>query len=111
MSHKLRFALALVGSVLLGACSSGSSSEDDTASVSVAMTDAASDQVASFSVDVTGIRLTHQSGAVVNVLGSRLNLDLTSLSDLSQILNIADVPAGRYIGANITLDFANARCV
>src|SRR5262245_59679031 len=111
MSHKLRFVLAVIGLNVLAACGGSSSSNDDNATVSVAMTDAASDQVDSFTVDVTGIRLTHQSGATVNVVSSPLTVDLTALSDLSQILNIANVPAGLYTAASITLDFTNARCV
>jgi hypothetical protein len=111
MSHKLRFVLAFAGVALFGGCSSGSSSNDDTATVSVAMTDAASDQIDSFTVDVTGIQLVRPSGAPVNVVSSKFNVDLTALSDLSQILNIANVPAGLYSSANITLDFTNASCV
>jgi hypothetical protein len=75
------------------------------------MTDAASDQIDSFTVNVTAVQLTHQSGAVVNVVSSPLNVDLTSLDDLSQILNVANVPAGRYTAASITLDFTTAKCV
>src|SRR5262249_33597977 len=86
MINELRFVVAVVGVSLLASCGGSGGGNSDNATVSVAMTDSASDQVDSFTVDVTRIQLTHKSGAVVNVVSSALTVDLTSLSDLSQIL-------------------------
>ncbi|MFO0985152.1 MAG: DUF4382 domain-containing protein [Planctomycetota bacterium] len=107
--------LGTMALALLFACGGGGGGGGDgdgsEATLSVAMTDAASDEISSFVVDITSIELTHADGAVVSLLSAPARVDLVSLSDLSQVLNVMDVPAGRYQSASITLDFSNGGCV
>lgn len=91
--------------------SSGSTPGGTTGQVSVAITDAASNDIALFEVDVTGIQLRRATGTTVAVLAAPLRIDLASLTDTSNLLSSAAVPAGSYTGATVTLDMTNARCV
>jgi hypothetical protein len=81
------------------------------AGVTIALTDAATEEIASFTVDVTGFQLKAKSGAVVGVLQSAVTVDLLSLTDLSQVLNVVSVPPALYDGGTITFDFSNAVAV
>lgn len=110
----MRNTLTLLGSVvslvLLANCGGGGGGSD-TGTFSVALTDAASDEIDSFTIDVDSLTLTKADGAVVNVLSTPVHVDLAELDDLSQVVNVVDVPAGLYESATITLDFATANCV
>ncbi len=97
---------------------SGSCSQEDpfnstttTGPVSVAITDAASNDIVVFEVDVTGIQLKRVSGATVSVLSTTARVDLASLVDTSNLLASSRVPIGAYTSATITLDLSNARCL
>lgn len=79
--------------------------------VAVAITDAASNDVAVFEIDVTGIQFQRISGPIVAVLANPVRVDLASLSDSSKLLASARIPIGTYTRATITLDTTNARCV
>ncbi len=107
-------ASALVGLTFLPGCAMGAggggSGGSDT-TLTFAITDSASDDVASFTVDVTNIQLTKLGGAVVDVLSSPTTIDLATLTDTSQILSGGTVPPGTYLAATITLDFTNAQCL
>jgi len=99
----------LLGTLLLPlgvACSGGG--DDGEATITVSITDAASDDLTSFVVDVTNVQLTRTGGAVVGVLDEPVTVDLVTLQDASQILNLVNVPVATYVAASITLDFANA---
>jgi hypothetical protein len=102
----------LATSMLLAGCGGGGGGggggSDGT--LSVAITDNASDQIDSFVVQVTQVQLHKASGATVNVLSAPSSVDLATLTDTSQILNVGNVPAGTYLSASITLDFTGASC-
>jgi hypothetical protein len=105
-------ASAFVGLTFFSGCGGGgggSGGADPT--LTFAITDSASDDVASFTVDVTSITLRKLGGAVVDVLTTPVTIDLATLSDMSQILSGSTVPPGTYLSATITLDFTNAQCV
>jgi hypothetical protein len=109
-----RLASVLVGLALFSGCGNpggggGGGGADPTLTVSI--TDAASDDVESFTVDVTSIDLHKLGGAVVSVVSTPTTVDLATLSDTSQILNAHTVPAGTYVSATITLDFTNSVCM
>lgn len=105
------FRLALAAALaLLGACNDAVEGALE-GSVTLAVTDAASDDLAAFVVEVQGFRLQKQTGGVVSVLASPVTVDLASLSDLSQLLQVVTVPAGTYVAAELTLDLANASVV
>ena len=97
----------LASAALAAGCSSGSSGSDS-GGLTVAITDAASDELASFVVDVVAVELTRVGGSRVGVLPDTVTVDLVELSDASQILNVMNVPAGVYSRADVTLDFTSA---
>jgi len=104
--------LSLTSSVLLGllaACTG--SSGDDAPALTLAVTDAASEEVASFIVGVESVRLERAGGGTVGVLPDPVAVDFASLTDLSRVLNVTNIPDGVYLGAEVTLDFTNARVV
>jgi hypothetical protein len=100
-------------SLALCACSVSGGGNPGTSggAVTFSITDGASDDIESFVVEVDALRLTDSNAAVVSVLSSPVKVDLAALSDLSQILNYATLPAGTYTQAEITLDFTNASCI
>jgi hypothetical protein len=79
--------------------------------VSVGMTDAASDEIDSFIVDVSAIQLKKSTGAIVSVISAPVTVDLASLTSTTELMNVVTVPAGSYTSATITLDFTNATCL
>jgi hypothetical protein len=114
LSTSASLTLSFAASLTLFSCGTaggGGGSGSDNGSVTLAITDGASEEVGSFVVDVDALRLTNGVGGVVSVLSSPARVDLATLSDLSQVLNFATLPAGLYTQAEITLDFTNASCV
>ncbi|MFN0010001.1 MAG: DUF4382 domain-containing protein [Planctomycetota bacterium] len=110
--RQLLFATSLAAASLLSACTeggSGSGGADPT--LTFAITDSASDDIESFTVEVTQIRLLKLGGALVDVLTTPATIDLATLTDASQILSVGNVPVGTYLSADITLDFTNAECM
>lgn len=105
--------LLLATSLLFG-CSAGSGGGpgggESQGSLTVAITDAASDELSSFELEISAIRLTRANGAVVAVLPAPVDVDLTTLTETSQVLNILDVPVGAYTAATVTIDFTEASC-
>ena len=108
-------ALVLFVGASLGLCACSVSGSGDAGAtggaVTFSITDGASDEIESFVVEVAALRMTDSNLAVVSVLSSPVKVDLAQLSDLSEILNHAVLPAGTYTHAEITLDFANASCI
>lgn len=88
----------------------GSTSGGADPSLSFAVTDAASDDIASFTVEITDIKLTKLGGTLVGILSTPTTVDLASLTDFSQIISGKVIPAGTYVAASITIDFTNAHC-
>jgi len=110
--RRLLFATSLAAASLLSACtggSSGSGGADPT--LTFAITDSASDDIESFTVEVTQIRLQKLGGALVDVLTTPATVDLATLKDVGQILSVGNVPVGTYLSADITLDFTNSECM
>jgi len=105
---RLEIALSTLLVLLGGSCSSGSSGESGDAAFTLALTDAASDELVSFVVEVDAVELTRPGGAAVGVLPAPITVDLATLVDVSQVLNVVNVPPGLYSGATITLDFGAA---
>ncbi len=106
VDRNLLGALALA---LVASCAGGDDGPDAEAALTVAITDAATDELSSFTVDITSIELEAVGGAMVGILAQPVNVDLVTLTDTSQILNVLNVPAGFYTGASITIDFAGAQ--
>ncbi len=76
--------------------------------VTIVLTDAPSDDIAVFEVDVTEIALKAASGAVVYALPRRQRVDFAQLTDAGQLLVGRRLPAGFYTDVTMTLDFSTA---
>lgn len=108
MSQALRtrsFSLTLVAATL-AACSSSSS---DGTSVSLAVTDAASDELSTFTIGVETVELISAINPPVSLLQIPTAVDFAALSDLSRVLNVTTVPADTYTGLEVTLTFDGDR--
>ncbi len=102
---------AILAAGLLSCGGSGGGGGSSTSMLTVALTDAASDEISTFLVDITSIQLTRWSGAVTSVLAAPVTVDLAELTDMSRVINALAVTPGWYTSGAITLDFTNAQCV
>jgi hypothetical protein len=94
----------------LASCGGGSSGSGDPA-ITLAVTDAASDDVVSFIARLESVRLERPNGDMIDVLQDPVGVDFAELTDLSRVLNIVDVPGGLFVGAEVTIDFEDASAV
>ncbi len=97
--------------LLLPSCG-GSSSTDatgGTGSAAIVLTDAASDEIDVFEVDVTDITLTKANGSAVSVLARRARVDFAELQSVGELVLGVGLEAGFYESLKMTLDFANAQ--
>lgn len=104
--RRLLFPCVLVGGMWFACACSGGSTEEGKASV--VLTDMATDELDTFQVDVTGIRLHKLSGSTVSVPAGPSPVDFATLEDLGELVAGFTLPAGVYTGITLTLDFANA---
>jgi len=100
--------VSVVGSVALGTvfalagCGGGSSSssvEDDTGTLSLAITDAPVDNVEEVWVQFTGVRVQPASGPAIDFeFSAPMDIDLLTLTgeNTTTLLNNAEVPSGEY---------------
>ena len=112
MTHAFRsrsLSLVLVAAAL-SACS-GSSSSGSAPTVSLSVTDAATEDLSTFTIALESVELISATGAPVDLLQIPTAVDFAALSDLSRVLNIASVPADTYTGVEVTLLFDNDRVV
>jgi hypothetical protein len=86
-------------------CSSGDAAE--CGALMVALTDADGDFV-SYSVDVQSITLKRPNGASVEMLPAATRVDFAQLTDLSDLVSVATLEPGDFVGGTIRLDFSNA---
>ncbi len=122
MRDKLTAALsAVLLSLTLSACGGGGGgggvsaaqdapppeAEAETGKVIIGVTDAPGDFV-SYEVDVRAIRLERASGATVETLPLTTRIDFAELTELTELLTVATVPAGVYTTATLTLDYTTA---
>jgi hypothetical protein len=96
------FALALIGA----SCSSSKNTGNGT--LSVALTDSASDELSQFEVDVSDIVLTKLDGATVSVMPRTTRIDFVELESVNELISAIDLESGVYTRVTLTLDFANA---
>lgn len=76
--------------------------------VSLLLTDAASDDLTAFAVDVTGALLRRPDGTTVSVLTSPVRVDFVELDELADLVVGRTLPGGLYAGMTLTLDFSGA---
>lgn len=110
------FALGLVGCGSGGGGGGGMSSSNpmpsgcsssSCGSAQITLTDAAGD-FASYTVDVTSLKLTKADGTVVETLPIKTRVDFAQLVNVTEFLTSATVPNGDYVAAQMTLDYSNA---
>lgn len=101
--------LALFSALTLGACS-GSSSSDDGTTATLTVTDAAIDELTTFTVGLESVELVGALGNV-QLLQTAVGVDFAALTDLSRVLNVTEIPADTYSGVEVVLDFDNASVV
>jgi hypothetical protein len=107
--QKLRIfpAIAAVAFIFFALLGCSQTSSEQTGSATLVLTDAASDQIDVFEVDVVQVTLKKLNGATVTTLPRRQRVDFATLTDVGQILVAARIPAGFYRSAVMTLDFSN----
>lgn len=106
--HAARAAL-LLGALALTACGGedGGGGSGATGQVQLGLTDAEGDFV-SYTVDVEAIRLERAGGTTVEALSRSTRVDFAQYVEVTELLTAATVPAGRYTGAEIVLDYSEA---
>ena len=120
-------ALVLLLAGVLTACGGGSSSMNggnpgasasDAATASdnsmgtamISLTDAAG-EFTSYIVNVTSLQLTRADGTVIETVPVTTQVNFTQLVNLSEIISTAQVPAGVYVKATLTLNYSGATIV
>ncbi len=97
---------------LLTACGGGGGGGDVTpaqqGSVTFAVTDAPSDAIDLFEIDLLSVKLRRLDGAVVEALPNATRIDFADLIALSDLLTTATVPEGAYRRFELILDPASA---
>jgi len=91
-------------------CSSGSGTTSTGADseLVISLTDAQGDFL-SYTVDVQSIKMLKSNGAEVETLPLTTQLDFARYVEVTEFLTAATVPSGHYTGAQIVLDYSNAR--
>ena len=79
----------------------------DEGEILISLTDAPGDFVA-YEVDVVSLTLTRANGDVVQTLPASSRVDFNELTEVTEFLSIATVPAGRYTSAVLSMNFADA---
>lgn len=91
--------------LVLGCAQSGDAGDSE---FSLLLTDAATDELEAFEVDVTGAVLHRANGSSVSVLSEAVRIDFVELEQVSDLLVGGLVPAGFYTGVTLSLDFTSA---
>lgn len=76
----------------------------------MSLTDAPGDFL-TYTVNVVSLNLQRTDGTVVETLPVTTTVDFATLVSLSEIVSAAQIPAGRYTSATMTLDYTNANIV
>src|SRR5262245_21620232 len=103
--------LATLASCGMDGAGMGTSTGQGDSSLTLAFTDAPSDEVDKFEVDVSGIVLHRPSGADVSVLAKAARVDFVELASVADLIADGGVPGGSYSGMSMTLDFTAATVV
>ena len=119
VQDNLQVAVLILLMGLLAACGGGGSSsapapapEVDTSApesgdLLIGITDAEGDFVG-YTVDVGAITLERANGDTVQALPLSTRIDFTELTEVTELLSLATVPAGNYETVTVELDFTDA---
>ncbi|WP_317931025.1 DUF4382 domain-containing protein [Halioxenophilus sp. WMMB6] len=109
-----------MSSLALAACGGGSSDTgsagdelsdvEQKGTLALALTDAEGDFLA-YRVAVASIAMTRSDGALVEVLTDDTEVDFAQYVDVSELVSVGEVPAGRYSQVALVLDYSNAELV
>ena len=108
--HKPLLALTLLAFALAG-CKSGGGSDPATGELSLLLTDAASDELDQFEVEVSNIVFTKANGNTVSVMPRSTRIDFVALQSLNELVAGLTLEAGSYRSVALVLDFADAAVV
>ncbi len=111
------YVLALLTCFILSGCGGGSGDPvvniptpapvQETGELTIAITDAEGDFV-TYTVDVVSLALEKANGDLVETLPLTTRIDFTELTEVTEFLTIATVPAGNYESVVMTLDYQAA---
>lgn len=87
-----------------------SGSDEETGQIVLALTDAEGD-FASYTVTVTSIVLERADGTIVETLPMSTVVDFAELTEVTELLTIATVPAGRYRQVTLRLNYTDAMVI
>ncbi len=114
-ARRARAAWLALGAAALAACGSAGGGSGMTGSTAqacsncgaavVTLTDAPGDFL-SYLVKVVSLQLTRSDGTVVQTVPVTMSVDFAQLVDLSEIVSASQIPAGKYVSASITVDYA-----
>lgn len=119
---RARAVILLLGAALLAACGGGSanlgmstgatgaSTGSGVGAAVVSLTDAPGD-FDTYLVKVTSLKLTRSDGTVVEALPVTTQVDFAKLVNLSEIVSTAQIPAGSYVSAKLTVDYSGATII
>jgi hypothetical protein len=103
-------AVALCLLFVVASCGSAvTTSTTGTSTATIALTDAASDDVDLFEVDVENITLTRLDDSTVSVMAKKARVDFAQLETVTELLVGVSIPVGVYKNMSMTLDFAGAQ--
>ncbi len=102
------FAAAALTAGCGGGGSGGNVEDTQNGEVVIGLTDADGDFLG-YVVDVTSLRLEHQDGRIVETMTEGMRIDFSQYVDLTELLAVATIPHGRYVGAEIRFDYSNAQ--
>lgn len=80
---------------------------EETGQLVIGLTDAEGDFL-TYTLDVSAISLHRQTGAVVEALPVTTRVDFAELTEVTELLTVATVPAGVYDSVELTLDYTDA---
>jgi hypothetical protein len=111
------FGAAALAALALAGCGGGSDgtgsaatpppAANETGTLLVSMTDADGDFV-SYSVDVLSVTLERRAGGTVEVLPGTTRIDFAQLTELADLLSVATLAPGDFVGGTLRLDYSNA---
>jgi hypothetical protein len=90
-----------------GGSSMAGNSSGSSGTLMVGVTDAEGDFI-NYSVDVLSVTLQRQSGATVEMLPAKTRIDFAQLTDLSDLLAVATLAPGEFVGGTIRVDYSTA---
>jgi hypothetical protein len=93
----------------LGACSGSSGGDDGFATVSLAVTDAPTEELAAFVIGIASVELERADGSSVSLLGEPVAVDFAALGERSRVLHVTRVAPGPFTGVTVELLFDDDR--